>query len=59
MNGIKMPMVSKNDGARTRKGRMAFLRAYFFPASDSSVRGGSIRFWTESAVAVLMLMEWR
>jgi hypothetical protein len=59
MNGIKIPMVSKNDGARTRKGRKAFLRAYFFPASESSVGGGLLRFWTESAVAVLMLMKWR
>ena len=57
INGIKMPIVSKNEGAKTKKGRNAFLRAYFFPASESSVRGGSVRGGCGSAVAVLMLMQ--
>src|ERR1700746_921945 len=52
---MRIPIVSRKEGANTKKGRKAFFRAYFLPDSDRSVRGGSLRRCSGAIVAVLML----
>src|SRR5262249_34844292 len=50
-----MPIVSRKEGTNTRKGRKAFFRAYFLPASDRSVCNGALPLCSGAIVAVLML----
>src|ERR1700751_3144712 len=52
---MRIPIVSRKEGANTKKGRKAFFRAYFLPDSDRSVRGGSLRRCSGAIVAVLIL----
>jgi|SRR6516162_764549 hypothetical protein len=52
---MRIPIVSRKEGANTKKGRKAFFRAYFLADSDRSVRGGSLRRCSGAIVAVLML----